>query len=108
MKVGNKVALKLDAELTPLNVSTPRGANTTKFYQGSEFTLVAIDSEKATVKDTNGNFWQVLAEFLGLVQEVSQIDGNITINEGIGLGKRIVKWFKSLGNIKLPSWMRKK
>jgi len=92
MKVGNKVALKLDAELTPLNVSTPRGANTTKFYQGSEFTLVAIDGEKATVKDTNGNFWQVLLEFIGLVTEATQVNQNTTIGEGASLIKRFIGW----------------
>jgi len=108
MKTGDKVALKLNLKLVPLNASTPRGALQTQFKQGDVFELVSVSGEQATVKDANGNFWTVLMEFLGLVQEVAVIDQNTTIGEGIGLGKRIVNWFKSLGNIKLPSWRRKK
>jgi len=108
MKTGDKVVLKLDLRLVPLNASTPRGALQTQFKQGDVFELVSVSGEQATVKDTNGNFWSVLMEFLGLVQEVAHVGQNTTIGEGIGLGKRIVNWFKSLGNIKLPSWLRKK
>ena len=108
MKVGSKVQLLRAMQLIPVGASTPRGADLRNFDKGAQFDLIGISGEKATVKDSDGNFWTVLLEFLGLVQEVSQIDGNITINEGIGLGKRIVNWFKSLGNIKLPSWLRKK
>ena len=108
MKIGSKVQLLQSMQLIPVSASTPRGADLTTFNKGAQFTLVNVEGEKAVVKDDSGNFWTVLMEFLGLAQEVSQIDGNITINEGIGLGKRIVNWFKSLGNIKLPSWLRKK
>ncbi len=107
MRIGDKVILKQTMQLIPANVSTPRGADMTTFDKGAQFDLIGISGEKATVKDSDGNFWTVLLEFLGLVQEVAQIDGNITINQGIGLGKRIVKWFKSLGSIKLPSWLRR-
>lgn len=92
MQVGNKVALKQAMQLTPVGASTPRGADLRTFDKGAQFTLVNIKGEKATVKDSDGNFWTVLMQFLGLVQEVAQVNENTTIGEGIGLGKRIVNW----------------
>jgi len=110
MKTGDKVALRMDLTLfAPQQASAPRTISGRKeFTKGDVFELVSVSGEQATVKDKEGNFWTVLMEFLGLVQEVAQVDQNTTIGEGIGLGKRIVKWFRSLGNIKLPSWLRKK
>ena len=96
MKIGNKVALKQAMQLTPVGASTPRSADIRTFDKGAEFTLINIEGENGIVKDSDGNFWQVLLGFLGLVVEVAQVNENTTIGEGIGLGKRIVNWFKSV------------
>jgi len=57
---------------------------------------VSIEGEKATVKDANGNFWQVLMDFLGLVQEVAAIDQNTTIGEGLTILQSIGNFFANL------------
>jgi len=92
MKTGDKVVLKLDLRLVPLNASTPRGALQTQFKQGDVFELVSISGEQATVKDKEGNFWTVLMEFLGLVTEIAHVDQNTTIGEGASLIKRFIGW----------------
>jgi len=96
MKTGDKVALKLDLKLVPLNASTPRGALQTQFKQGDVFELVSVSGEQATVKDKEGNFWSVLMEFLGLVQEVTHVDQNTTIGEGLTIMQSIGNFFANL------------
>jgi hypothetical protein len=108
MKIGNKVALKQAMQLTPVGVSTPRGADLRTFDKGSEFTLVNIEGEQGIIKDSDGNFWSVLLGFLGLVQEVSQVNQNTTIGEGLTILQHIGNWFKSLGKIKFKNPFKKK
>ncbi len=94
MKTGDKVTLRLDLVLfAPQQASAPRTLSGQKqFKQGDVFEFVSLNGENATVKDSEGNFWTVLMQFLGLVQEVSQVNENTTIGEGVGLVKRIVNW----------------
>jgi len=105
MKTGDKVALKLDLKLVPLNVSTPRGAQQMEFKRGDVFTLVSVNGENATVKDSEGNFWTVLMQFLGLVQEAATFDGNTTVNEGLNWFGRAIAW---IGSIKIKNPFKKK
>lgn len=108
MKIGNKVFLKEAIQLVPVGASTPRGADLRTFEKGSEFVLVNIEGEKAVVKDNDGNFWSVLMQFLGLVQEVAQVNQNTTIGEGLTILQHIGSWFKSLGKIKFKNPFKKK
>jgi hypothetical protein len=92
MKIGSKVQLKQTIQQIPANVSTPRGADLRNFDKGAQFTLINTEGEKATVKDSDGNFWTVLMEFLGLVTEATQVNQNTTIGEGASLIKRFIGW----------------
>jgi hypothetical protein len=96
MRVGDKVQLKQTMQLIPAGASTPRGADMTTFDKGSQFDLIGISGEKATVKDSDGNFWTVLLEFIGLVTEATTLNGNTTINQGVSFGKKVVNFFKSV------------
>ena len=98
MKIGSKVELKQSMQLIPVGASTPRGADLRNFDKGAQFTLVNIEGEKAIVKDDSGNFWTVLLQFLGLVQDISQVNSNTTLGESVTIGTHIVNFFKSIVN----------
>lgn len=108
MQIGNKVQLLQPMQLAPVGASTPRGADLRTFDKGAVFTLVNIDGENGIIKDNDGNFWQVLLGFLGLVQEVAHVNHDTTIGEGLTILQHIGNWFKSLGKIKLKNPFKKK
>jgi len=99
MKIGSKVQLLQSMQLIPVSASTPRGADLRNFDKGTQFTLVNVEGEKATIKDDSGNFWTVLMELLGLVQEISQVNSNTTLGESVTIGTHIVNFFKSIVNL---------
>lgn len=105
MKIGQKVQLLRPMQLTPVGVSTPRGADLRTFDKGSEFTLVNIEGENGIIKDSDGNFWSVLIGFLGLVTEAATFDGNTTVNEGLNWFGRAIAW---IGSIKFKNPFKKK